>query len=321
MSVGCRLLVAGAFLLLAPIASGQTYPDKPIRLILAVPAGGTPDVMVRLLTPGLSSRLGQQLVVDNRGGAGGLIGAELAAKAAPDGYTLFFAGSSFAILPHLQKKAAYDAIKGFAPISLVSYGPYLLATRRSVPFKTIKELIARAKAEPGKINWASSGSGQPSHLAMELLKHMTGVNITHVPYKGLPQVISDMLGDQIDLTFAAVPTVLPHVKAGRLGLLGVTTAKRFPLLPDVVTISEAGVQGFEWTTWNGLLAPAGTPPAIVAKLNESLVKVLHEPDIATKFGARGLSPGGNSVKEFSAFIREEYGKFGKVVKLTGAKVE
>jgi len=301
--------------------AAQTYPDKPIRVIVPVPAGGTPDVVARILVPGLSSLLGQQLVVDSRGGAGGLIGAELAARAAHDGYTLFLSGPSFAILPHLQKQAGYDTLKDFAPISLISIGPYLLSAHPSVPVKTVRELIALAKTEPGRLNYASAGNGSPSHLAMELFKSMAGVGVTHVPYKGVPQGVTDLLGGNVNLTFSSIPMVLQHVRAGRLRSLGVSSARRSPQLPDVPTISEAGVSGYEWITWYGLLAPAKTPTQIVAHLNDALVKVVRTPDIKSQLESLGTYPVAGSPKEFAAFIRVEWNKYARVVKFSGAKVD
>ncbi len=202
MKIYRRVFALAAALLLPQLAAAQAYPDKPIRVILPVPAGGTPDVVAHMVQPGLSSLLGQQLVIDNRGGAGGLIGAELAAKAAPDGYTLFFSSpGSLTILPHLRKQVPYDALRDFAPVSLVSIGPFLLITHPSVPVKTVKELLALVRAEPGKLNYASAGNGSANHLAMELFKNMAGVNITHVPYKGAPQAVTDLIGGYVNLTF------------------------------------------------------------------------------------------------------------------------
>ena len=314
---------ACALLALSPLpAAPQAYPDKPIRVIVPVPAGGTPDVVARMVQPGLSNLLGQQLVIDNRGGAGGLIGAELAAKAVPDGYTLFFSSpGSLTILPHLQKHVAYDTLRDFAPVSLVSIGPFLLLTHPTVPAKTVQELLALAKAEPGKLNYASAGSGAANHLAMELFKSMAGVNITHVPYKGAPQAVTDLIGGFVNLMFNSIPPVMQHVKAGRLKLLGVSSATRSPQLPDVPTVSEAGVPGYESITWFGLLAPARTPAAIVARLNGVMVKVVHAPAMKLQLETQGYDAVGSSAAEFTAFIRAESEKYAKVVKQSGAKVD
>ena len=303
-------------------AAAQAYPDKPIRVIVAVPAGGTPDVVARMLAPGLTSLLGQQLVIDNRGGAGSLIGTELAARAIPDGYTLFFSSpGSLTILPHLHKQLAFDPLRDFAPVSLVCIGPFLLITHPAVPVKTVKDLIALAKAEPGKLNYASAGNGTPNHLATELFKSMAGVNITHVPYKGAPQAVTDLIGCSVDLMFNSIPPALPHIRSGRLKLLAVASARRSPQLPDVPTVNEAGVPGFEAITWFGLLAPAKTPQQIVARLNELTVKVVRASELKSQFEIQGYDAVGGSPEEFAAFIRAESEKYAKVVKLSGAKVD
>ena len=312
-----------AIALIAPVAAvGQGYPDKPIRVIVPVPAGGTPDVVARMVAPGLSNLLGQQLVMDNRGGAGGLIGAELAAKAIPDGYTLFFSSpGALTILPHLQKHVAYDTLRDFLPISLVSIGPFLLITHPSVPAKTVKELVTLAKSEPGKLNYASAGNGAANHLAMELFKSMADINLTHVPYKGAPQAVTDLIGGNVNLMFNSIPPVMQHIKSGRLRLLGVSSAKRSPQLPDVPTISEAGVPGYESITWFGLLAPAKTPSPIVTRLHEALVKVVRTPEMKAQLELQGYDPVGSTPAEFATFIRAESAKYAKVVKLSGAKVD
>jgi tripartite-type tricarboxylate transporter receptor subunit TctC len=307
---------------IASTSHAQSWPTKPVRLILAVPAGGTPDVVVRMITPGLSALLGQQLVVDNRGGAGGMIGAELAARATPDGYTLFFsAPGALTIVPHLQKKMPYDALRDFVPVSLVCSGPFLLVTHPSVQAKTVSELIAQAKTAPGKLNYGSAGNGAPNHLAMELLKNMAAVNITHVPYKGAPQTVTDVLGGNIQLTLNSIPPVIQHVKAGRLRLLGVSSAKRSPQLPEVPTIAEAGVPGYEFITWFGMLAPANTPKAIVSRLHESMLKVVHAPETKAQFEKLGYDTVGNSPDEFAAYLRAEHEKFGSIIKRISAKAD
>ncbi len=324
-----RTACASLAVLLLPFAVAQAaspregqYPDKPIRVIVPVPAGGTPDVVVRTVAPGVSGLLGQQLVIDNRGGAGGLIGVELAARANPDGYTLLFSSpGALTILPHLKKHVPYDTLKDFAPISLVSSGPFLLITHPAVPVRTVKELIALAKAEPGKLNYASAGNGVANHLAMELFKSMAGVSITHVPYKGAPQAVTDLIGGNVDLMFNSIAPVLPQIKAGRLRLLGIAGAKRSPQMPDVPTISEAGVPGFEASNWFGLFAPAKTPKAIVARLNAAFVKVVRAPETRAQFEIQGTDPVANSPEEFAAFMRRDLEKYARIVKLSGAKVD
>ncbi|HET7596185.1 MAG TPA: tripartite tricarboxylate transporter substrate-binding protein, partial [Burkholderiales bacterium] len=240
-----RVLCALASLLLPFFASAQSYPSRPIRVILSVPAGATPDVTARLLTPGVAHILGQQLVVDNRPGAGGVIGAEIAAKAPADGYTIFISSpGALTILPHLRRDVPYDTLRDFAPVSLISIGPFVLITNPKLPVKNVKELIALAKAQPGKLNYASAGNGVANHLAMELFKQMTGVDIVHVPYKGAPQAVTDVVGGNMNMMFNSIAPIVGHIKAERVRVLGIASAKRSPQLPDVPTISEAGVPGF-----------------------------------------------------------------------------
>ncbi len=318
----CAVVAAFAVGVVAA-AAAPAYPEKPVRVIVPVPAGGTPDVVARMVLPALGTLLGQQMVIDNRGGAGGLIGAELAAKAVPDGYTLFFSSpGALVILPYLQKQAAYDTLRDFAPVSLVSTGPFLLIAHPAVPVKSVKELLALAKAEPGRLNYASAGNGAANHLAMELFKSMAGVAITHVPYKGAPQAVTDLIGGSgVSLMFNSIPPVIQHIRAGRLRLLAVSSERRSPQLPEVPTISESGVPGYESITWFGLLAPAKTPAAIVRRLNELLVKVVRAPELRAQFEVLGYDPVGGSAAEFTTFIRGESEKFGRAVKLSGAKVD
>lgn len=322
MSLVRKITAALAIALLPLLAAAQAWPNKPIRVIVSVPAGGTPDVTARLVTPGLSSLLGQQLVVDNRSGAGGLIGAELAANATPDGYTLFISSpGALTILPHLRKNVPYDTLRDFVPIGLISIGPFLLITHPSVPARTVKELIALARAQPGKLNYASAGNGTANHLAMELFKQMADVNITHVPYKGAPQAVSDVLAGHMDMMFNSIAPVLAHIRSERVRVLGIASAKRSPQLPDVPTISEAGVPGFEAVNWFGMFAPARTPKKIIARLNAALVKVVNAPQTRAQFEALGADPVGSSPEEFAAFVRRDLEKYAKVVKLSGAKVD
>jgi len=307
--------------LLAPLAGAQSYPVKPVRVILSVPAGATPDVTARLVTPGLANALGQPMVVDNRGGAGGLIGAEIVAKAAPDGYTVFISSpGALTILPHLRK-VPYDTLKDFTPISLISVGPFVLIIHPSVPAKSVKELIALAKAQPGKLNYASAGSGVANHLAMELFKQMAGVDITHVPYKGAPQAVTDVLAGHMNMMFNSIAPIVGHIRAGRVRVLGIASAKRSPQLLEVPTISEAGVPGFEAENWFGMFAPAKTPQRIIARLNEAVVKVVRSPDIQSQFAALGADAVGNSPEEFAAFVRRDMERYARVVRISGAKVD
>ncbi len=311
----CCAIAAGA-------ASAQPYPDRPIRVITTAPAGGTPDVVARMVTPGLSQMLGQQLVVDNRPGAGGLIAAETVAKSAPDGYTLMICGQGpLTVLPHLQKRAGYDTFRDFAPVGLIAIGPFLLITHPSLPAKTVKELIALARAQPGKLNYGSAGNGAGNHLAMELFKSMTGANITHVPYKGAPQAVADVVAGHMNMMFNSIPPVLGHLKSEKLRALGVAASSRSHQLPEVPTMTEAGVPGYESGNWFGLLAPAKTPKPIVTRLNGALAKVVRTPEMRSLFEAQGTDPVGSSPEEFAAFIRREHDKYVKLVKLAGAKVD
>lgn len=329
MDFWCKLSYVIAAAWLAPLAVAQAastgaaprYPDKPIRVILSVPAGATPDVTARLVTPGLSRELGQQLVVDNRPGAGGLIGAEIVSKATPDGYTLFISSpGALTILPHLRK-VPYDTLRDFAPVGLISSGPFVLITHPSVPAGTVKELIALARAQPGKLNYASAGNGVANHLAMELFKQMAGVDITHVPYKGAPQAVTDVLAGHMNMMFNSIAPIVAHIRAGRVRVLGIASAKRSPQLPDVPTISEAGVPGYEADNWFGMFAPAKTPKHIVTRLNEALVKVMRSPEIRAQFAALGAEPVGSSPADFAAFVRRDMEKYARVVKISGAKLD
>jgi tripartite-type tricarboxylate transporter receptor subunit TctC len=278
--------------------------------------------MARMITTGMSSVLGQPLVVDNRGGAGGLIGTETAAKSAPDGYTLLVSSPGpLTILPHMRKQLGYDPQRAFTPIGLIASNPFLLITHPSVPAKNVKELIALAKAEPGKLNYASAGSGAANHLAMELFKSMAGVNITHVPYKGAPQAVTDVLAGHVDMMFNSIPPVLAHIKADRIRALGVGSLKRASQLPEVPTIDESGVKGYEAITWFGLLAPANTPKAILVRVSDAFAKVINAPDIRSALANQGAEPGSASAADFGALIRRDLAKYAKVVKASGAKID
>ena len=317
-----REIAAGlATFLAASTAVAQAWPDRPVRMIVSVPAGATPDVTARLITPGLAQILGQPMVVDNRGGAGGLIGAELVANAAPDGYTVFLSSpGALTILPHMRK-VPYDTLRDFAPVSLVSIGPFILITHPSVPVKSVKDLIALARAQPGKLNYASAGNGVANHLAMELFKQMAGVDITHVPYKGAPQAVTDLLAGQMNMMFNSIAPLVGHIKTGRVRVLGIASAKRSPQMPEVPTISESGVPGYQSENWFGMFVPAKTPKKIIGQLNEATVKVIRTPEIQSQFLALGADAIGNSPEEFAAFVRTDMARWGKVVKLSGAKVD
>ncbi|MEA3156463.1 MAG: hypothetical protein QOK44_4052 [Betaproteobacteria bacterium] len=317
-----RAALACAVLLLPTFATGQAYPTKPIRVIVSVPAGGTPDVLARAVTPAMSVALGQQLVLDNRGGAGGRIAAETVAGAVPDGYTLFVTSPPcLTILPHLAK-VPYDTLKDFAPISLIATGPMLLLTPPTSPIASVKDLIARAKAEPGKLNYGSAGNGTANHMGMELFKSLAGINLTHVPYAGAPQSVIDLLAGRIDVMMNSIPPAVSHVKQGRLRALALAGATRSPLLPDVATVDEAtGLRGVEAGSWLGLLAPAGTPRHVIARLNEVAASTVRAPDTRSRLVALGAEPIGDSPAEFRTFLRADFERNGTIVKRAGVKIE
>ncbi|MGZ5114796.1 MAG: Bug family tripartite tricarboxylate transporter substrate binding protein [Burkholderiales bacterium] len=307
---------------LSVVAAAQTYPERPIRVIVGVPAGATPDVMARAVTTGMSKILGQALVVDNRAGAGGLIGTEVAAKSAADGYTLLVSSPGpLTILPHLQKQIAYDPLNDFVAIGLIASNPFLLITHPSVPARTLKELIALAKAQPGKLNYASAGNGAANHLAMEPFKSMAGIDITHVPYKGAPQAVSDVIAGHMNMMFNSIPPVLAQIKSERLRALGVGSNRRSLQLPDVPTITEAGVPGYEAITWFGMLAPAKTPKAILARVADAFAKVINTPELRTQLESQGAEPGSGNAQQFATLIHREYERYAKVVKISGAKID
>jgi tripartite-type tricarboxylate transporter receptor subunit TctC len=311
-----------AMVITAQTVPAAEWPDKPIRVILSVPAGATPDVTARLVFPGLSQQLGVSLVADNRAGGGGVIGAEIAAKSAPDGYTLFISSpGALTILPHMRKGIPYDTIRDFAPVSLISIGPFVLMTHPSVPARNIRELIALAKAQPGKLNYASAGNGVANHLAGELFKQMAGVDIVHVPYKGAPQAVTDVLAGHMNMMFNSVAPIVAHIKSGKIRVLGIASLQRSPQLPDLPTISESGVPGFEAVNWFGLFAPAKTPRAIINRVNGALVKTVKSQELQAQFIALGADPVGSTVEEFIAFVKRDMEKYEKVVRISGAKLD
>jgi tripartite-type tricarboxylate transporter receptor subunit TctC len=322
MTVSSRIAVSLILMALAPAAFAQRYPERPIRVIVGVPAGGTPDVMARAVAGAMSKLLGQPLVMDNRGGAAGLIAAEVAAKSTPDGYTLYVTSPGpLTILPHIQKQLAYEPVRDFVPIGVIASNPFLLITNPGLPPKTIKELIALAKAQPGKLNYASAGNGAPNHLAMEVFKSMAGISITHVPYKGAPQAVSDVLAGHMNMMLNSIPPVLSHVRAERFRALGSTGRKRSPLLPEIPTIDESGVPGYEAITWAGMLAPAKIPAPILAAVRDAFTKTINAPDVRTLLEAQGVEPGSGSPQEFAALLKREYERYAKVVKTSGAKID
>jgi tripartite-type tricarboxylate transporter receptor subunit TctC len=312
-----------AFVLLV-IAFGveaQTYPSRPVRIVVPLSPGGFADTPARMLAPRLSDQLGRQFFVENKPGAGGTIGADFVAKAAPDGYTLLLTGTPHVISAHLYKKIPYDALKDFTPIALVASGPYALVVNpQKTPVSSVRELIAAAKAEPGKIDFASSGNGSAQHLVGALFNSMAGIELNHIPYKGSGPAMQDLIAGQVGVSFAGIPNVLGHVKSGRLKALGVTTAKRWSELPEVPTLAEAGVAGYEATLWLNISGPAGMPADIVQRLNAEIAKALRDPEVQANFRSAGVDATSMGPQELSTFMRAEYEKWGRVVRETGATV-
>lgn len=303
-------------------ASAQNYPTKPITIVVPFAAGGTTDILARLVGQHLSTELGQPVVVENKAGAGGNIGAAYAAKAPADGHTLFMGTvGTHAINAALYKKLPYDPVKDFAPLSRVAMVPNLLVAHPSQPFKTVQEMIAYAKANPGKINFGSPGNGSSPHLSGELFKSLTKVDMVHVPYKGSAPAVSDLLGGQISIMFDNLPSVIPHVRAGKLRAIAISTAKRSADLPNVPTIAEAGVPGYEATSWFGMFAPAATPAPVLAKISTALGKVLANPEVKKKIDDQGGEPANETPAQFADFIQKESLKWGKVVKESGASLD
>jgi tripartite-type tricarboxylate transporter receptor subunit TctC len=304
------------------LAIAQPYPHKPIRVVLSVPAGGTPDVLARTVTPGMATLLGQQLVIDNRGGAGGRIAAEMVSTAAPDGYTIFMTSPPcLTILPHISK-VPYNTLTDFIPVSLISTGPMLLLTHASSPITNTKDLIARAKATPGKLNYSTAGNGTANHIGMEIFKGIAGINITHVPYAGAPQSVVDLIAGRVDVMLNSIPPALPHVKTGKMRALALAGTARSTLLPEVPTVDEAtGLRGVQAGSWLGLLAPTGTPRAIVARLNAVAMQVVQTPDTRARLIGQGSDPVGNTPQEFAVFLRADYDKNGAAVKQAGLKID
>ena len=304
------------------VSAGPAYPAKPVRVIVPFPPSGGSDVIARIFAPGLAAALGQPVVIDNRAGANGTVGTELAARAAPDGHTLLFNGSgTLAIHPALYEKLPYDALRDFAPVTLAVLQPHLLVVHPSLPVGSVTQLIALARTQPGKLNYASSGSGSLAHLAGEIFASQAKLDMVHVPYKGAGPSMVDLIAGQVHLVFASSPSAMPHVKTSRLKALAVTTPRRVPSLPELPTVSEAGLKGFQAMGWYGLLAPAGTPPAIVAKLNADMIATLKQPDVRQKLASAGLEVETSTPQGFADFMKAEIAKYSKVVKAANIKVD
>jgi len=302
-------------------ADAQVYPVKPIRIVIPYPPGGGTDIVIRAVSGRLSERLGQLVVVDNRGGATGTIGSEAVAHAAPDGYTLLaHTNAGITILPHLNKALPYDPIRDFAPVTLAASSPYLFVVNPKVAATTVAQLIALAKARPGELNYASSGNGASTHLAGLLFCQMAGVKMVHIPYKGSGPATTELLAGQVQMRFSSIPPVLPHVRSGRLRALAVTSAQRFSLLPDVPTVADT-VPGFEVESWYGVFAPTGTPAAIIKRLNADFAAALGSPDVKALLATDGSVVVASSPERFGAIVRAEYARWAPVVKESGAKID
>ncbi len=314
----------GAALLLAMVANAhaQAWPTRPVHFIIPFPAGGSTDIVGRMIADKLAQDLGQPFVIDNRGGAGGTTGSDVAAKAAPDGYTMLIGTSStHAIASSLYGKLPYDQARDFAPVTLIGTATILLAVHPSVGVKSVRELIALAKAKPGELTYASSGNGSISHLTGAYFASLAGIDIRHIPYKGDTPMITDMIAGRVSLAFGTAVAFLPYVQSGKLNALAVTNAKPSPVAPNLPTVAESGLPGFEALQWFGILMPAGTPKEIVAKLNGEILKALRMPDVRERFQGMGIEIAGDTPEQFAAFMRAETVKWAKVVKESGAKVD
>jgi tripartite-type tricarboxylate transporter receptor subunit TctC len=315
-----RLLVSLLLALCAAASSAQNYPNRAVRVLVGFPPGGGTDILARVLTPQLSAQLGQPFVVENRPGATTNIASDLVAKSAADGYTLLFTTSSLAINASLYKNLTYDALRDFAPVSVFAESPNLLVAHSSAG-ANVKELLAQAKAKPGAMNYSSAGSGTSQHLAGELFKARTGVNIAHIPYKGTAASLTAVIAGEVQFSFANVPAILGHVRSGRIRALAVLAPKRSELMPEVPTMEEAGVKDVIVPVWYALLAPAATPREIVKTLNDATVRAARSPELKQKLVEQGADPVGNSSEEFSKMLREEVARWAEIVKVSGAKAE
>ena len=298
----------------------QNYPVRPVRMIVPFSPGGATDVPARILAQRLSEAFGHQIVIDNRPGAGGVLGADAVAKAPPDGYTLLLTATTHVISASLYKKLPYDAIRDFAPVMLIGSGPNVLTVHPSLPAKNVRELIALAKARPGKIDYASSGNGSSQHLFGALFMSLADIRMMHIPYKGSAPATTDLIAGQVSVGFPGIALVLPHTKAGRLRALAVTSAERSKAMPDVPSIAEAGVPGYAATLWLGLLAPRGTPPQIVQKLFDEIAKLLRQPEVESAYLATGTDVTISNPEQFGLFVKAEYDKWAKVIKAVDAQV-
>lgn len=316
-----RLIGILLSLLLPAAASAQTYPAKPIRMIVAFAPGGIADFAARSVSQRLTTALGVPVVVENRPGAGGITGAEVVARSAPDGYTLLVTSISHTINPSVRKNLPFDAQRDFTPVTLITDAPNFLVVHPSLPARSVKELVALARSRPGQISYASSGTGTSTHLSGELFKAMTRIDVVHVPYKGGGPAVVDLIGGHVQMMFSTLPSVLQHVRAGKLRGLAVTGGRRFPPAAEFPTMIESGVPGYEVSGWSGLFAPAGTPREAVNRLAGEIAKILHAPDLKERFFIQGAEPVGNAPEVFAAFVGSEIARWKKVVELSGARAD
>jgi tripartite-type tricarboxylate transporter receptor subunit TctC len=316
-----KKMVALALTLAAGAAAAQTYPTKAVRLVVPFLAGGSTDIVGRTVAQKLSEMWGQQAFVDNRPGGGTTIGTEMVAKAAPDGYTLLVTPAPFTINPSLLTKLPYDALNDFAPITLINTTPLVMVVNPGVPAKNVKELIALAKAKPGKLNFGSSGTGGSNHLAGELFDAMAGVKMVHIPYKGNAGALTDIVGGHLDVVYNGITSAVALIRGGKLRALAVTSLQRSAALPDVPTLDESGLKGFEAVAWNGLTAPAKTPREIIMKINADVIKIVNSPELKERLKADGSDPVGSSPEQYAAFLRNEIAKWAKVIKFANVKPE
>ena len=315
-------VLALAFVLIATVLQAQDFPSRPIRFIVPAPPGGAPDAVARIISQRMTAQLGHQVIVDNRGGGNGIIGSEAGARAAGDGYTMVmgYAGP-FSINPGLVPNLSYDVVKDFTPLTLLAISQNVLVVHPSFPARSVKELISLAKAQPGKINYASGGTGQSSHLSMELLLQMAGAKMTHIPYKGAGPALADTISGHVPLHFLALAPAIPLIKSGKLIAIGVTGSSRSQALPEVPTIAESGLTGYEVLTWYGALVPSSTPKAIVTKLHTEMVAALKTPEVVEFYKRQGLDPGGNSSEAFGTYLQVEIEKWKQLIKDRGIKSE
>jgi tripartite-type tricarboxylate transporter receptor subunit TctC len=315
------LAVGATAAALAPAAWAQAWPARPVRIVVPYPPGGPTDIVARVVGQKLAERLRQPFVIENRAGAGGNIGAEAVAKSAPDGYTLLLGTTAHAINPSLFKALGYDFARDFVPVALLTTIPLVVVVPASSPVASVADLVAAAKARPGAVTYGSSGNGQSTHMAAELFNSMAGVSMTHVPYKGSAPALVDLAGGQVGVMFDTMLSAMPQVKAGRLRALAVTSAARAPSAPELPTVAESGLPGYEVGAWNGLFAPAGTPPEVVALLNRTVDEVLRDPEVRQRFAADGAIVGGGPTEQFASFVRRELDKWRVVVERAGVKLD